>query len=345
MQADPVQAGSVCIVDDDEAYLELLRLVLEARCGVPAVEAFGRGEAAVQRVRAHPGAPPRLVLLDYHMPGMDGGAVLRTLQQQGNRVPVGMISNAATASEREACLRDGALAFVQKPARLEELARALQGLLEAAARQPAPQRLRLVIADDHELVRSGFCALLSLVPGVDVVAEARDGGQLLDLLAGTQADIVLCDLGMPGVDGLEALERIAQQHPAVRTIVVSMDNAPATAKRALARGAAGFIVKQAATAELEDAIRTVVRGERYLSPSLAAALQAGAGDSPEDQLTGRQIEILTLVAQGHTARHIGEQLGVSPNTVDVHRARIMERLDIHDIAGLTRYAMKHKLVH
>ena len=344
MQADPVQAGSVCIVDDDEAYLELLRLVLEARCGVPAIEAFDRGPRAVDRVQAHPSAPPRLLLLDYHMPGMDGGAVLRTLQQRGSKVPVAMISNAASASEREQCLRDGALAFVQKPARVEELARELQDLLDRAARAGQPRALRLVIADDHELVRSGFCALLSLVPGVEVVAEARDGAQLLEMLGRHAVDIVLCDLGMPGVDGLEALERIAREHPRVRTLVISMDNDPATAKRALACGAAGFVVKQAATAELDDAIRAVARGERYLSPSLEAAMRSGAADSPEEVLTQRQIEILVLVAQGHTARDIAEQLGVSPNTVDVHRARIMERLDIHDIPGLTRYAMKHRLV-
>jgi DNA-binding NarL/FixJ family response regulator len=346
MTADPVQPESVCIVDDDEAWLELLRLVLETRCGISEVETFTDGALAVRRLREHPAAPPRLLLLDYHMPRLNGPGVLAALREAGRRPPTAMISNAASPAEREACLRDGAFAFVQKPVRADELARALQDLLQLAAQSAAaqPRVLRVVVADDHELVRSGFCALLSLLPEVEVVAEARDGAQLLEVLGRTRVDLVLCDLGMPGMDGLAAIERMLQAHPHVRTIVVSMDDAPATARRALARGAAGFVAKQGASAELEDAIRTVAAGGRYVSRALEAAMRGG-DDSPEAQLTPRQIEILTLVAQGHTARDIGGQLGLSPNTVDVHRARIMERLGLHDIPALTRYAMKHRLVH
>lgn len=346
MTADPVQAASVCIVDDDEAWLELLRLVLETRCGISEVETFSDAALAVRRIREHPGAPPRLLLLDYHMPRMNGADVLAALRDAVRRPPTAMISNAATPAEREACLRDGAFAFVQKPVRADELGRALQDLLDRAALASTaqPRVLRLVVADDHELVRSGFCALLSLLPDVEVVAEARDGAQLLEVLGRTRADLVLCDLGMPGMDGLAAIERVLHEHPHVRVVVVSMDDAPATARRALARGASGFVVKQGATAELESAIRTVARGGRYLSPALEAAMADG-DDSPDVQLTPRQVEILTLVAQGRTARDIGEELGLSPNTVDVHRARIMERLGLHDIPALTRYAMKHRLVH
>lgn len=343
---DPVRPGSVCIVDDDDAWLELLRLVLETRCGIDEVETFNDGALAVRRVREHPDAPPRLLLLDYHMPRMSGAQVLGALQAADLRPPTAMISNAASAAERAACLDAGAFAFVQKAVRAEELARSLQDLLERAARfqAAAPRTLRVVVADDHELVRSGFCALLSLLPEVEVVDQARDGRQLLEVLGRTRVDLVLCDLGMPGMDGLAALERMLRDHPNVRTIVVSMDDAPATARRALALGAAGFVVKQGAAAELEKAIRTVAGGARYLSPALEAAMRHG-DDSPDTQLTQRQIEILTLVAQGRTARDIGERLGLSPNTVDVHRARIMERLGLHDIPALTRYAMKHRLVH
>jgi DNA-binding NarL/FixJ family response regulator len=158
-------------------------------------------------------------------------------------------------------------------------------------------------------------------------------------------DIVMSDIDMPGIDGLEALERIQREHPGVRSILLSMDNSPAAVRRALAQGAAGYIVKQAAAAELGLALRTVIAGGRYVSPAISRMLmQPPSRDTPEEVLTPRQLEILTRIAQGRSAREIGLELGLSAKTVDVHRSRIMERLDVHDIAGLTRYAVRHRLV-
>jgi DNA-binding NarL/FixJ family response regulator len=205
--------------------------------------------------------------------------------------------------------------------------------------------IRVMLVDDHELVRSGLRALLSLVDGVDVVAEARHGAELLQLMATHEVDIVMCDLTMPGMDGLDVMEQIRRQYPGVDTIIVSMDNQPESIRRALAQGAAGYIVKQAASVELALALRTVAAGGRYVSPTIARVLlQPPPADAPEGLLTPRQMEILTLIAHGRTAREIGERLGLSSKTVDVHRARIMERLGLHDIAGLTRYALKYRLV-
>lgn len=206
------------------------------------------------------------------------------------------------------------------------------------------QPIRIILVDDHELVRSGIRALLSLIDGVVVVGEAQDGTELMRMLGTVAVDIVMCDIAMPGMDGLEVIERIQRDHADVRTLVLSMDNSTAAAKRALAKGAWGYLIKQAATAELEMAIRTTMQGARYLSPAITASMLAGGPDTPEEQLTTRQIEILTCIAEGRSARDIGEQLGLSPKTVDVHRMRIMDRLGIHDVPGLTRYALKHRLI-
>jgi DNA-binding NarL/FixJ family response regulator len=204
--------------------------------------------------------------------------------------------------------------------------------------------VRIVLADDHELVRSGIVALLSLLKDVQVVAQARDGAELLRVLEQVSADVVMSDIGMPGMDGLEAIARIQQAHPAIRTIVLSMEDSVDSARSAFANGASGYIVKQAGTGELETAIRTVIGGGRYISPALARSLLLAEPEGPQEQLTARQLEILVRIARGQTSREIGEELGLSSKTVDAHRSRIMDRLGIFDIAGLTRYALKHRLV-
>ena len=204
--------------------------------------------------------------------------------------------------------------------------------------------VRVVLADDHELVRSGIRALLSIIDGVEVVAEADDGQELLDRLAVVSADLVMTDLTMPGKDGMQAIEAMHDQHPSVRIIVLSMDMSAATAREAFAKGASGYIVKSGATAELSTAIQAVMTGRRYLSPVVARAMLVPDESAPESRLTARQIEIVKLIAMGNSAREIGQQLGLSPKTVDAHRSRIMEKLQIYDIAGLTRYALRHRLV-
>jgi DNA-binding NarL/FixJ family response regulator len=213
----------------------------------------------------------------------------------------------------------------------------------ASDTRAAQQAIRVILADDHELVRAGISALLSLEPDIHVAAEARDGASLLALLEHTRVDVVVCDLAMPGMGGLEAVERVHQRWPELRVVVLSMDDSAASARLALRNGASGYVAKHAARDELRTAILATMQGRQYLSPAIARALAAGQ-DAPQDQLTTRQLEILVLVAQGHSSREIGERLGLSHKTVDVHRLRIMDRLGIRDVAGLTRYAMRQGLV-
>ena len=205
-------------------------------------------------------------------------------------------------------------------------------------------KIRLVLADDHELVRSGIKSLLDSLPGVEVVAEARDGDELLQVLDRSEADVVMTDLTMPGMDGITAIERIRERHPAVRILVLSMHDAGDLVKRAVDAGASGYLTKDAPDFELELALRSVLSHGRYFSPALTQRLLSRPEPSAADELTPRQMEILVLLAQGKASKEIGYQLGLSGRTVDVHRARIMERLELHDIASLTRYALRKGLI-
>ena len=208
----------------------------------------------------------------------------------------------------------------------------------------APLPIQVVLADDHDLVRSGIKALLSTVEGVQVIAEARNGNELLQLLESVKPDVVMTDISMPGMDGITAIAEIHSRFPQVKVIVLSMYDTVDFVKRAVANGACGYLMKDAPPFELEQALRSVVATGSYFSAAVAQRLLQPSEPTVDDELTTRQVEILTLIAQGKSAKEIAFELGLSPKTVDVHRARIMERLRLNDIASLTRYAVRKGLV-
>jgi DNA-binding NarL/FixJ family response regulator len=207
-----------------------------------------------------------------------------------------------------------------------------------------PRRIQVVLADDHDLVRSGIKALLSTVDGVEVIAEARNGNELLQLLETVKPDVVMTDISMPGMDGITAIAEIHSRYPEVRVVVLSMYDTVDFVKRAVANGACGYLMKDAPPFELEQALRSVMATGSYFSAAVAQRLLQPSEPTVDDELTVRQVEILTLIAQGKSAKEIAFELGLSPKTVDVHRARIMERLRLNDIASLTRYAVRKGLV-
>jgi DNA-binding NarL/FixJ family response regulator len=210
-----------------------------------------------------------------------------------------------------------------------------------------PKPIRIILADDHTLVRAGIRALLEKLPGVEVVGEAGNGREVLDLTRTHQPDVVLMDIAMPGLNGLEAAARMAREFPDVRVIILSMHHNEEYVWRALKAGAAGYLLKKAATAELENALQQVMRGEIYLSQEISTRLPknflldgVASRKSPLEQLTGRQREILQLIAEGQNTKGIAEVLKVSPKTVEYHRMKLMTSLNVHDVPGLVRFALR-----
>jgi DNA-binding NarL/FixJ family response regulator len=203
---------------------------------------------------------------------------------------------------------------------------------------PTQPPIRVVLADDHDLVRSGIKALLSMIDGVQVIAE------LIQLVDNLQPDVVMTDISMPRMDGIAAISQIHAKHPKVRLLVLSMYDTVDFVKRAVASGACGYLMKDAPPFELEQAVRSVMATGSSFSPTIAQRLLQPSEPTIDDELTQRQIEILKLIAQGRASKEIAFELGLSPKTVDVHRARIMERLRLNDIASLTLYAVRKGLV-
>ena len=204
--------------------------------------------------------------------------------------------------------------------------------------------VRVVLADDHDMVRSGIKALLSMVEGVEVVAEARNGQELITLVESLRPDLVLTDISMPVMDGITAIAHLHDSCPEVRLVVLSMYDTVDFVKRAVASGACGYLMKDAPPFELEQAVRSVMTSGSYYSPAVSQLLLQPSEPTVQDELTERQIEILRLIAQGRASKEIAFDLGLSSKTVDVHRARIMERLQINDIASLTLYAVRKGLI-
>jgi DNA-binding NarL/FixJ family response regulator len=210
--------------------------------------------------------------------------------------------------------------------------------------------IRVLLADDHTLVRAGIQGLLQGLPGVEVVGEAGDGQEALRLAEALRPDVVLMDVGMPGLNGLEVAGRLATLDASIRIIILSMHTSEEYVLRALRAGCAGYLLKASAVAELEVAVRAVARGESYLSPAVSKRVvddyvsRTGGATDPLDALTPRQREILQLAAEGHSSKEIAERLGVSYRTVEAHRAQLMERLGVHDLAGLVRFAVRVGLI-
>jgi DNA-binding NarL/FixJ family response regulator len=209
--------------------------------------------------------------------------------------------------------------------------------------------IRVLIADDHDLVRAGFRVLLQKLPGIEVIGEASDGRQALQLVGALKPDLVIMDIAMPELNGLDATARIVREFPGVRVMILSMHANEEYARRALRAGALGYILKRASTAELELAVRAVARGEPYLTPAISKHLVAdfarrSTETSPVEVLSPRQREVLQLIAEGYARKEIAEKLSISVKSFDVYRSQILEQLGLEDTASLVRFAIQAGLV-
>jgi DNA-binding NarL/FixJ family response regulator len=210
--------------------------------------------------------------------------------------------------------------------------------------------LRIVLADDHTLVRAGFRALLQSFPDFTIVGEAANGKDALRLIEDLDPDVALIDISMPGLNGLETTVRATKEHSRTRVIILSMHADEEYVSQAIAWGAAGYLLKKASETELELAVRAVARGDNWLSPGVSRPVFASYARNPQalhghfDVLTPRQREVLQLIAEGNSTKEIARRLELSVKTVETHRAQIMDRLGIHGVQGLVRYAIRMGIV-
>ncbi|HVF10001.1 MAG TPA: response regulator transcription factor [Abditibacteriaceae bacterium] len=210
--------------------------------------------------------------------------------------------------------------------------------------------IRVLLVDNHALVRAGIQALLQNLPGIEVIAVAGNGHEALRLIQTERPAVTLMDISMPELNGLEATARVSKEFPAVRVVMLSAHANEEYVLQSLRAGAVGYVLKDAGPEELEIAIRAAAQGDSYLSPAVSRHVvadyvrRAGVETSTLERLTSRQREILQLIAEGRTSREIAARLYISPKTVETHRTQLMERLNIHDVAGLVRYAIRSGLV-
>lgn len=211
--------------------------------------------------------------------------------------------------------------------------------------------IRVMLVDDHTLVRQGIKALLTQLPRLEVIAETGSAREAIALLEQAPLpDLVLLDIAMGEMNGIELAALIAKRFPQIKIMMLSMYGNAAYVEQALRAGARGYLLKDASLAELDLALRCVMRGETYLTPAVNKQVlhdyvyRLTSDSAPEEQLTPRQREVLRLIAEGRTTREIAQILTISVKTVETHRTLLMERLDIHDVAGLVRYALRIGLI-
>lgn len=211
--------------------------------------------------------------------------------------------------------------------------------------------LRVVIADDHMVVRQGIRTVLEEVPGLRVVAEAGDGAEALQLIAQHKPDVAVLDVTMPLKTGLEVAKELRESGSDIGILILSMHDDPEYVLQAVRAGADGYVLKDVAPAELRKAIQAVGRGKEYFADRVTHQLSVGLRSELErdhkktrvESLTGREVEVLVRIADGQTNREIGEELGISPRTVETHRERVMAKLRVRTVAGLTRLVVEHGL--
>jgi RNA polymerase sigma factor (sigma-70 family) len=211
--------------------------------------------------------------------------------------------------------------------------------------------LRIVLAEDHTLVRAGLRTLLHQLDRVTVVGEAADGREAVELAKAHKPDMILMDISMPGLNGIDATRQVKKELPGVRVVILSMHSSEEHVMQALRAGASGYLLKESAPLELELALQAVGSGETYLSPPISRQVIEGymqrVADTAQDALATlsvRQREILQLVAEGNSSKEIARRLDLSVKTVETHRAQLMDRLQIRDVAGLVRFAIRTGLI-
>ena len=209
-------------------------------------------------------------------------------------------------------------------------------------------KIKILVVDDHAIMRDGIRALLGIHDDIEIVGEASEGKEAIERVRELAPDVVIMDIAMPGMDGLEATRRIVKKNPKVKVLVLTQYDNREYILSAIKAGTAGYVPKKALSSDLVSAIHAVYKGDSFLYPSAAATLMKDylrqAEEEPYDSLTDREREILKLIAEGHTSREIAEMLVISLKTVLGHRAKIMQKLDIHNRTTLIKYAMHKGLV-
>jgi DNA-binding NarL/FixJ family response regulator len=214
---------------------------------------------------------------------------------------------------------------------------------------PAPTVTRILLADDHAVVRRGLRFVLDAEPDLEVVAEAGDGSEAVERAAGGDIDLVVLDVSMPRLTGLQAAREIAHAHPGVRILILTMHDNEQYFFEALRSGASGYVLKSVADRDLVEACRATMRGEPFLYPAAVNALirdhlERGEDGDPAGDLSPREVQIVKLIAEGYTTKEIASSLQIAPKTVERHRSNILEKLGTRDRVALTRYAIRRGLI-
>ena len=213
-------------------------------------------------------------------------------------------------------------------------------------------KIRVLVADDHAIIREGLRVMLGNQPDMEVVGTASNGYEAIRLVDQKEPDVVIIDISMPELNGIEAISQMLPRHPYIKIIVLSIHETKPYVYRTLKAGAKGYLIKETAGLEVVDAVRAVYRGERYLSQRISDLLTDASyrnfempmEGSPLEQLSSREREILQLVAEGKTSQEIGERLSISSKTVDTYRSRLMRKIGVEDVTGLVKFAIQHGVI-